>query len=85
MQSKSNLYRQVHSTKVSQVLLPLRLALLLQAVVLGLMMRGMDDASCKVYAVIGMFLYAYFFLAFLSPLRLLLLLLLLLLVMLLCL
>lgn len=43
-----------------------RLALLLQTIVLGFMMRGTDDASCKVYAAIGTFLYAYFFLAFLS-------------------
>ena len=43
-----------------------RLVLLLQTISHGLMIHGMDDTSCKVYAAVGTFLYAYFFLAFLS-------------------
>ena len=41
-----------------------RMAVLLQTIVVGLEMHQMDNLSSKIYAAIGVFLYAYFFHAF---------------------
>jgi len=41
-----------------------RLAVMLQTIVVGLQMHQMDELSSKIYATIGVFLYAYLFHAF---------------------
>ena len=43
-----------------------RMAVLLQTIVFGLTMHQMTDPSSKVYATLGVFLYAYFFHAFIG-------------------
>ena len=62
----SCLSRDLPMPYTNQVAWLVRLAVLLQTVAHGLQICAMDDASCKVYAAIGVFLYAFFFLSFLG-------------------